>query len=222
MSAKTSHTFDVVRIITQQKTITTGSKHALSICCSRLGNFISKLYIKNNLASVKYRSRSSSAGLSNVSRDRISPPYLLSQCRPMRLFDEIFTAKMWNVSVSVSVSASYCIPQCVRLIAGVCTHYVVYNISKKKSLVKVDPATHFSMSDRRSRGHTLKLEKPRARLELRRHFFSNRVIDAWNSLPGYMVEATSTNMFKAALQRLPHGAFTSWRQLPAPRGHLTT
>ena len=91
-----------------------------------------------------------------------------------------------------------------------------------KGLVKVDPATHFSMSDRRSRGHTLKLEKPRARLELRRHFFSNRVIDAWNSLPGYMVEATSTNMFKAALQRLPHGAFTSWRQLPAPRGHLTT
>ena len=91
-----------------------------------------------------------------------------------------------------------------------------------KGFVKVDPATHFSMSDRRSRGHTLKLEKPRARLELRRHFFSNRVIDAWNSLPGYMVEATSTNMFKAALQRLPHGAFTSWRQLPAPRGHLTT
>ena len=31
-----------------------------------------------------------------------------------------------------------------------------------KGFVKVDPATHFSMSDRRSRGHTLKLEKPRA------------------------------------------------------------
>ena len=44
VSTKTSHTFDVVRIITQQKTITTGSKHTLSICCSRLGNFISKLY----------------------------------------------------------------------------------------------------------------------------------------------------------------------------------
>ena len=37
--------------------------------------------------------------------------------------------------ISVSVSASYCIPQCVRLIAGVCTHYVVYNISKKKNTV---------------------------------------------------------------------------------------
>ena len=91
-----------------------------------------------------------------------------------------------------------------------------------KGFVKVDPATHFGMSDRRSRGHTLKLEKPRARLELRRHFFSNRVIDAWNSLPGHMVEATSTNIFKAALQRLPHGAFKSWKQLPDPRGHLTT
>ena len=34
-----------------------------------------------------------------------------------------------------SVSASYCIPQCVRRIAGVCTHYVVYNISKKKNTV---------------------------------------------------------------------------------------
>ena len=42
----------------------------------------------------------------------------------------------------------------------------------------------------------IKLEKPRARLELRRHFFSNRVIDACNSLPDHMVEATSTNMFK--------------------------
>ena len=37
--------------------------------------------------------------------------------------------------ISLSVSASYCIPQCVRLIAGVCTHYVVYNISKKKNTV---------------------------------------------------------------------------------------
>ena len=37
--------------------------------------------------------------------------------------------------VKFSVSASYCIPQCVRLIAGVCTHYVVYNISKEKNTV---------------------------------------------------------------------------------------
>ena len=40
-----------------------------------------------------------------------------------------------HYNLHVSVSASYCIPQCVRLIAGVCTHYVVYNISKKKNTV---------------------------------------------------------------------------------------
>ncbi len=42
-----------------------------------------------------------------------------------------------------------------------------------KGFVKVNPAAHFSISYRRSRGHTLKLEKPRARLELRKPFFSN-------------------------------------------------
>ena len=40
-----------------------------------------------------------------------------------------------NHKAVYSVSASYCIPQCVRLIAGVSTHYVVYNISKKKNTV---------------------------------------------------------------------------------------
>ena len=49
----------------------------------------------------------------------------------------------------------------------------VYKIMK--GFVEVDPATHFSLSDRRSRGHTLKLEKPRARLEIGKHF-SHRVM----------------------------------------------
>ena len=44
-----------------------------------------------------------------------------------------------------------------------------------KGFVKVNSAAHFSMSDRRSRGHTLKLEKPRARLDIRKHFLSNRM-----------------------------------------------
>ncbi len=74
------------------------------------------------------------------------------------------------------------------------TELILLENRRLKGFVKVNPAAHFSMSDRRSRGHTLKLEKPRARLDIRKHFFSNRVIDAWNALPGHMVEATSTNM----------------------------
>ena len=52
MAAKTSHTFDVVRIITQQKTITTGSKHALSISVVPVWVILFQNCIKNNLDSV--------------------------------------------------------------------------------------------------------------------------------------------------------------------------
>ena len=58
MSAKTSHTFDVVRKITQQKTITTGSKHAFYAYVVIVWVILFKNCIKNNLDSVKYRSRS--------------------------------------------------------------------------------------------------------------------------------------------------------------------
>ena len=62
----------------------------------------------------------------------ISLSLLLRKCYR---YPQVLTWR-WGVGgVSVSVSASYCIPQCVRLIAGVCTHYVVYNISKKKNTV---------------------------------------------------------------------------------------
>ena len=89
-----------------------------------------------------------------------------------------------------------------------------------KGLVNVAPDTFFHMSNRQSRGHRFKLEKPRARLEIRKHCFSHRVVDVWNCLPAHVVETVTVNQFKAAIQRLPRGAFKSWRQLPAPQGHL--
>ena len=33
------------------------------------------------------------------------------------------------------------------------------------------------------RGHSLKLYKKSSRLELRKHFFSQRIVDHWNKLP---------------------------------------
>jgi len=36
---------------------------------------------------------------------------------------------------------------------------------------------------------------------LRKHFFSNRIIAAWNSLPNIIVTAESTNIFKNRLDR---------------------
>ena len=53
----------------------------------------------------------------------------------------------------------------------------------------------------KTRGHHLKLVKTGCRLELRRNFFSQRVIDKWNSLPEFAVEADSVNSFKNSLDK---------------------
>ncbi len=49
------------------------------------------------------------------------------------------------------------------------------------------------------RGHSYKLVKHRARLDLRKFYFSNRVVNTWNSLPESVVEAGTVNSFKARL-----------------------
>jgi len=49
------------------------------------------------------------------------------------------------------------------------------------------------------RGHRFKLSVERSRLEIRRNFFSQRVVRHWNRLPEAVVEATSVNNFKTKL-----------------------
>ena len=45
----------------------------------------------------------------------------------------------------------------------------------------------------RVRGHEKKLEKNRSRLDTRKHFFSQGVVNLWNSLPAEVVNAGSVN-----------------------------
>ena len=56
-------------------------------------------------------------------------------------------------------------------------------------------------TDSRTRGHSLKLKKHRSRLDLRKYFFSERVVNRWNDLEEVTVSATTINMFKPRLQR---------------------
>ena len=49
------------------------------------------------------------------------------------------------------------------------------------------------------RGHTLKVAKPRAKLDIRLHNFSHRVVNYWNNLPVEIVEYQSINNFKYKL-----------------------
>src|SRR6266516_2966479 len=56
--------------------------------------------------------------------------------------------------------------------------------------------------DTRTRGNSLKLMHIRLRLDQRKFSFCSRVVGYWNSLPDYVVKASSINMFKNSLDKL--------------------
>ena len=66
-------------------------------------------------------------------------------------------------------------------------------INKEKLL----PASHIE----RTRGHSKKLMKRRARLNARKYSFGHRVTDSWNGLPNSVVNAKSINDFKDKLDK---------------------
>ena len=62
----------------------------------------------------------------------------------------------------------------------------------------IDPRKFFKLSNRTSRGHSLKLQYPdHWRTQVRANFFSIRVIKPWNELPSKVVEANSVATFKS-------------------------
>ena len=52
-----------------------------------------------------------------------------------------------------------------------------------------------------TRGHSLKLYRPRCRTSLRAGFFTQRVVESWNRLPDEVVTAPSLCAFKARYDR---------------------
>ena len=73
----------------------------------------------------------------------------------------------------------------------------VYKISHGFSSVSFDTFFEFSHNSN-TRRHSIKLHKRRVRTDLRQHFFTERVINLWNSLD----EAVSVNSFKGKLQKI--------------------
>jgi len=53
-----------------------------------------------------------------------------------------------------------------------------------------------------TRGDTAKIDKPRCHLDLRRSFFSHRVIDRCNELPQNVIDSGTINTFKNWLNKL--------------------
>ena len=74
-----------------------------------------------------------------------------------------------------------------------------------KCIANIDYSLFFKLSgNSKVRGHTYKIVKNSFRLNVRKNFFSNRVLDAWNELPQYVVDADTVNSFKARLDKFYH------------------
>lgn len=66
-----------------------------------------------------------------------------------------------------------------------------------RGINKVDYRKFFTISNsNRTRGHKYKLVKSRSRLDIRKNFFSQRIVNNWNALPAEVVDAKSVNCFK--------------------------
>jgi len=58
------------------------------------------------------------------------------------------------------------------------------------------------MDDSRTRGHSAKIAKSRCRLDTKRYFFSQHVIDRWNRLDQSVIDSATINAFKTGLRRI--------------------
>ena len=67
--------------------------------------------------------------------------------------------------------------------------------------MKIDKSIFFDLKVTKTRGHRLTISKPIAKKEVRRAFYSNRIVNIWNSLPKEIALAPSISCFKKSLQR---------------------
>lgn len=126
-----------------------------------------------------------------------------------------FASSAWNPSTKKDIETLEKVQKrCLRL----CNNFDLDTLEerrKKTDLIdtykflnghyKTKPDTFFSTPPKELRGHSQKLFQRRYRTLLTGHFFSNRVVKLWNSLPEHIISAPNVASFKTKLRALPLG-----------------
>uniref|UniRef100_A0A8C5R8R9 Uncharacterized protein n=1 Tax=Leptobrachium leishanense TaxID=445787 RepID=A0A8C5R8R9_9ANUR len=80
--------------------------------------------------------------------------------------------------------------------------YMIETFKYVKGIHKVEEGSIFKRKQSsKTRGHSLRLEGQRFKSNIRKHYFTERVVDTWNSLPVEVVEAKTVIEFKQAWDR---------------------
>jgi len=78
----------------------------------------------------------------------------------------------------------------------------LFKIYKGFKTVHFESLFTLDCNNKGTRGHLAKLSKPRCQKNVRKYFFSHRVINRWNALDGETVSSSSINAFKNRLNKI--------------------
>jgi len=76
----------------------------------------------------------------------------------------------------------------------------VYKIVSGKYDSTITPTLIIS-DTHKTRENDLRLQKSRLKYNMRKFYFTNRVVDQWNSLPNWVVTANNTKIFKKRIDQ---------------------
>jgi len=68
-----------------------------------------------------------------------------------------------------------------------------------KGFDNIQQSDFCTMANTELRGHELKVCKPQVHLDIRKYFFSVRIVDAWHSLPTALLHCNSVDILKRNL-----------------------
>ena len=68
-------------------------------------------------------------------------------------------------------------------------------------LNRVSPDPFFTLGNSVTRGHDYRIFKQHCRITSRLNFFTNRIVNQWNSLPQHVITSNSLNKFKNNLDQ---------------------